>query len=291
MDDFDRLRPQEPYITPPVDPYFDRQPRSPVPWIAFAVVAVLILAAVWWFAPRTSHSPAEAVGRTPVVDDTVVERPIADPTRLGVGEPDPNLPALGALDGYVRPLLSALSLRPELVALLASDDLVRRFVVSVEAVARGASPAGQVRAVAPKGSFLVRQQGNEYVIDPASFARYEGMVEMVEDLDPQRLARLYGQMKPRLEEAYAELGVGGTFDGTITRALAHLLATPVPATPPRVEPARGTNYVYTDARLEELSPAQRHLLRLGPERARRVQAHLRAFALALGIPANQLPAP
>ena len=43
-------------------------------------------------------------------------------------------------------------------------------------------------------------------------------------LDPERLARIYGRLKPRLEEAHAELGVEGTFDrlgrsGTAERSL------------------------------------------------------------------------
>ncbi len=148
------------------------------------------------------------------------------------GQPDPNLPALGNLDGYVRPLLAALSSRPELAALLASDGLVRRFAVSVEAIARGASPAGQVRAVAPRAPFQVQQEGGHMVVNPASYERYDGLVALVEDMEPGQLARLYGRLKPRLEEAYAELGAGGTFDDAMTRTIRHLLATPaLPAAP------------------------------------------------------------
>ena len=55
-----------------------------------------------------------------------------------------------------------------------------------------------------------------------------------------------------------------------------------------MQPARGTNYAYADERFEGLSAAQRQLLRLGPDRARRVQERLRAFGIALGIPADQL---
>ena len=217
-----------------------------------------------------------------------MERPVPQVQGLGVGAPDPNLPPLSNLDGYVRPLLAVLSSRPELAALLASDGLVRRFAVSVEAIARGASPAGQVRAVAPRAPFKVQQRGGELVIDPASYARYDGLVRLVEDMEPGQLARLYGRLKPRLEEAHAELGAGGTFDDTMTRAIQHLLAAPLPPPDARMQPAGGTNYAYDDERFEGLSAAQRQLLRLGPDRARRVQERLRAFGIALGIPADQL---
>ena len=75
----------------------------------------------------------------------------------------------------------------------------------------------------------------------------------------------------------------------MTRALAHLLETPeVPATA-RLRQGKGTNYVYADPTIERLSPAQRQVLRLGPDGARRVKATLRAFATALGVPPDRLP--
>jgi hypothetical protein len=47
---------------------------------------------------------------------------------------------------------------------------------------------------------------------------------------------------------------------------------------------------YEDPGLEDLSPAQKQLLRMGPANVRRVQRQLRALAQALGIPSNRLPA-
>ena len=198
------------------------------------------------------------------------------------------VPSLAEMDGYVRPLLSALSSRPELAALLASDDLVRRFVVSVDAIARGASPARQVRAIAPRSPFTVATTRDGLVADERSYARYDGLVALVEDIDPAALARLYGRLEPRLEEAYAELGTGTTFSDALQRALVHLAQTPTLQSVPRLQPAGGINFAYADPRLEELSAAQRQLLRLGPSRAARVQSRLRAFALALGVPERDL---
>jgi hypothetical protein len=67
-----------------------------------------------------------------------------------------------------------------------------------------------------------------------------------------------------------------------------LLSTPIPADSLRVEP-RGIGYGYVDPRLEQLSGAQKQLLRLGPRNARLVQDSLRRIALAMGIPADRLP--
>ena len=287
MDDFDRLRGSDDGRDALEEPLSNYQPRSRVPWIGLILLLTAVAIGLWWWAPRTPTPPAPMDAPSPV--PAASERPPVPRSGLGIGDPDPALPGLGDLDGYVRPILAALSSRPELVALLASDDLVRRFVVSVETVARGASPAGQVRAVAPRGTFRVTTVNGVTVVDPASYARYDGLVRMVEDLEPERLARIYGRLKPRLEEAHAELGVGGTFDEFMERAIRHLLDTPDPPASARVQTGKGTNYVYSDPALEGLSAAQRQLMRLGPTRATRVKAHLRRFAEALGIPPERLP--
>ena len=57
--------------------------------------------------------------------------------------------------------------------------------------------------------------------------------------------------------------------------------TPIPDGPVAVT-ARGGVYGFADPRLEALSPAQKLLLRSGPDNARRVQTQLSAIAAALG---------
>ena len=103
-------------------------------------------------------------------------------------------------------------------------------------------------------------------------------------------AKLYGTLKPRIEEANSELGApAGSFDATLERAIVQLLQTPVVTTPIRVEPAGGIGYRYSDDRLEALTSSQKQLLRMGPDNVRMVQKALRDMALALGIPASRLP--
>jgi hypothetical protein len=75
----------------------------------------------------------------------------------------------------------------------------------------------------------------------------------------------------------------------LERAIVLLLETPVQEDPVRVEP-RGIVYGFADEDLEDLTPAQKQLLRMGPRNARVVQTTLRAIALALGIPSERLPA-
>lgn len=286
--DLDHLRAQPGDYERPLDPVTDPPAISRVAWIGFLALLVVVAVGLWvWM--RQVTPAAEPVAAAAPAEPVPEERPVAA-TGLGIGDADPNLPALSDLDGYVRPLLAALSRHPELAALLTTDDLVRRFVVSVEAISRGATPARQVAVIAPDRPFAVRNEGGASVIDPRSYARYDGLVRLVDDLDAEQLARLYGRLKPRLEEAHAELGVSTTFDETMTRALAHLIDTPPAPAAARVVPGKGTNYLYADAGLEGLSAAQRQVLRLGPDGSARVKAKLRAFAAALGVPPARVSA-
>ena len=109
------------------------------------------------------------------------------------------------------------------------------------------------------------------------------------ELDAEGAAKLYATLKPRIEEAYDDLGFPDTsFDEPLERAIVTLLQVPVLDEEPAVV-ARGVGYAYADARLENLTAAQKQLLRMGPRNVRLIQAKLEEIARALGIPAERLP--
>jgi hypothetical protein len=102
---------------------------------------------------------------------------------------------------------------------------------------------------------------------------------------------LYATLRPRIEEAYRDLGYPDQpFDRTLQRAIVMLLDTPDVNGPVRVEP-KGIGYAFADHLLEALSGPQKELLRTGPRNVRVIQAKLRDIAVALGIPAGDLQLP
>ena len=160
-EDFDRLRARDDTREPLAGPRRQHTRDNRLAWIGLIVlVAVVVGACGGGHRARPSPRPRPSAGCRP---RRWWSARCLRYKGSASGQPDPNLPPLGNLDGYVRPLLAVLSSRPELAALLASDGLVRRFAVSVDAIARGASPAGQVRAVAPRAPFKVQQRGGELV--------------------------------------------------------------------------------------------------------------------------------
>ena len=266
----------------------DQEPQRRRTRLAVAGIAVLIAVLAiggwyWWSQDDDTRTVATTTGG----ENSGALANQVEP--LGTAAPPIDLPPLDALDPVLRSMLQALSARPELARLLATDDLLRRFVVSVENIGRGVSPVRQLSGVSVDGGFSVERPYSDTAISPASFARYDGLSSTVAELDVAALARIYGQLRPRIDEAYAELGGEGTFDTAMERAIVHLLEVSPDLGRGQVRPVKGTTYAWTSTDAENLSSAQKHLLRMGPGNARKVQATLRQFAQALGISAERLP--
>jgi hypothetical protein len=214
---------------------------------------------------------------------------VTQPQPLGDAGPAIVVPPLDDSDALVRELVRAISAHPVTAAWLATDGLIRNFTVVAVSIAEGRTPAADLRVLRPSSSFSVIERGDELVIDPRSYQRYNALAAAAEATEPAGAARVYAMLKPRIEEAHGELGFSSIpFDRTLERAIVLLLETPVVDDPVRVEP-RGIGYGFADPKLEDLAPAQKQLLRMGSRNVRAIQASIREIAIALGIPPQRLP--
>jgi len=270
------------------------EPSAPLPpedtgsgiWavIAAAIAVLAAAGAYYWY----QREPAPA--STPA---TASQPRAAAPAPRGPGEPgeDIPLPPLDESDGTVRQLVRRLSAHPAVAAWLATDGLIRNFTVVTVNIANGGHPERQLRRLAPSDPFLTRGAEGHQTIDPRSYARYDDIADAVSAIDARGAARLYATLKPRIEEAYAELGEPtASFDDVLERAISELLRVPIVQDPIAVRP-KPMSYAYADARLEALTPPQKHLLRMGAKNVAMIQAKLREIAGYLGIAASSLPPP
>jgi hypothetical protein len=164
---------------------------------------------------------------------------------------------------------------------LATDNLIRQMANVIDRVSRGLSPAPEVAVLRPQGDFDVTR-GKEVTVSPANFRRYDGLASVVESLDAKAVVEAYRTIHPRLDEAYRALGrTEGGVDHAIDVALQTLIDTPVPVEPVRVISGKDATYVFADDKYEQLQPAQKQLLRMGPDNIRRIQARLREIQALL----------
>ncbi len=243
--------------------------------VPIAVGGVLILALLgggaWWMwrtPPATDTTPAAV---------TATEAPIAPPP-----PPPVALPPLDEMDGFLRPLLSALSNRPELARWLATDDLVRQLAAAIDQASQGDNPAGGFKELAPRSGLAVTRRNNRRSIDPAGYRRYDGLVTTVTSIDASAVARIYQTIRPRLNQAYQNMGhPGGDVDTAVQQALDILLDTPVVKGPVMLVEGTGARWAYEDDKLESLTPTQKQLIRMGPAHTDAMLVWLRALQAGL----------
>jgi Protein of unknown function (DUF3014) len=279
LDDMDLNSPQSPGSPEPPRP----RNLSKVGLVVSLVVVAGLVAALWVYRANQSHRAA------PVPQTPVPARAEQAPTPLGGAESTRPLPALGELDQFIRDAVSQISTASAVAIWLGTDHLAEQFTSIVQGVADGRAPMRQLARLRPAKPFAVLERGGRTIIDAASYRRYDSIAEAVASFDPLACSRLYGTLKPRLREAYSALGIpDSTLDAAVERAVVALLETPVGSGEVAVEP-RGALYAFADPRVEALTPAQKLLLRTGPDNARRIQARLREIGVALGIPPERLP--
>lgn len=245
--------------------------NKPIAIIAVALVAI-VAGGAWWMS-----RPAPAADATPQAV-TSTEAPIDKPA----APPPVALPPLDQMDGFLRPLLLALSSRPELARWLATDDLVRQLAMAIDQASTGASPARDFKVIAPESKFVTAGSGERRTTDPASYRRYDGLVQTVTSIDASRVAQIYKTIRPRLNDAYRGMGhAEGNVDAAVLKTIDILLDTPAVKQPIAITVGSGAGWAYADDDLEGLAPTQKQLLRMGPAHADAIKVWLRALRNAL----------
>ena len=270
--DFDLEKAAAPGDVPPPPP------RNQLPVAALIVAAVLLfgLSAAYVFLRRpASETPAPAN----------VTKPAPAP---GVQE-QVALPPLDEMDPVVRELVRKLSSHPVVSAWLTTDSLILNLVAVTSRVANGVTPVAELKSVGPVPRFVTRTVRDRTYIDRSSYRRYDRYAQAVSTLDARGVAELYNTLKPRIKEGYGRLTSGDdSFDPVLERAIVDLLKVPVVDGEVELYP-HGTVWAFADPQLQDMSAAQKQLLRMGPQNVRTVQSKLREIATGLGIPASRLP--
>src|SRR4051812_25560292 len=105
-------------------------------------IAVILSGGAWWMS-RPGARPANSTPKAV----TSTEAPIDTPA------PPVNLPPLDQMDAFPRPVLAALSSRPEKAQWLATDDLVRQIAMALDRAGAGDTPSRDFKVLAPASPF------------------------------------------------------------------------------------------------------------------------------------------
>jgi hypothetical protein len=276
-------------------------------WL-IALLLIVLAAAAYYYVMVYESSVEETP--PPPIPTAAVERPVPEPEPVLVEPaeevievgPGPEmvdetiaLPPLAESDDLVLESISGLAGEASMMRFFVSDNVVSRFVASVDALTSRQVP-GQIMVVRDlEGKFVAtaneqpdivirNSEGDpipQFVLNPANYKRYDSQVEMFEALDTQELIALYRDFTPLSQQAYVELGYpDGDFSARLIEVIDSLLSTPEISEPPRLIKPEAF-YLYTNPDLEALPAGQKALLRMGPMNAQRVKAKLREIRAAL----------
>ena len=234
--------------------------------IGGGLIVLLLGGGAWWMSREAA--PANVTPAAVTATEAAITAP----------PPPAPLPPLDGMDPLMRSLLGALSARPELARWLATDNLVQQLAAAIDKASQGKSSSREFKAIAPSGPFVIARVGGGRTIDPAGYRRYDGLVDTVTSIDASAVARVYKTIRPRLNEAYSNMGhPGGDINRALNQALDTLIATPVVRQPIAVVEGSGARWAYADPKLESLTQTQKQLLRMGPDHVDALLVWLRAL--------------
>jgi hypothetical protein len=225
-----------------------------------------------------SHTVASS---KPLSKPTDTPHTVRPPTPISPGAPVTDLEsAAGVVQELAGGLFAAF---PEVAEWARLPEFVSQLVHAIDNIANGGSPRHYLAFLAPKQPFRAKQVADGWVIDPASYSRYDRAVAVFCAGDPASVVAAFKRLEPALDLAYRNLGyTDGRFRTSLLTAAGEMLAVPVPTGPVYVVTG-GPTYSFADPTLQAQSDARKHLLRTGPENTRKVQARIRALAAALKV--------
>jgi hypothetical protein len=274
------------------------RPRREAPVGTLIVIALLALAAAffgWRFYQQQKQLEPVPVAAAPNDGPAPAPAPAPQPESLepknpmdGIALPDAGLPTVADSDARVMKALVDLFGSKNVAGFLQFDGIVRRFVATVDNLARERAPASAWPVQPTKQRFITEGQGERQAIAANNAARYNAIVLFAESVDPGKAAKVYARLYPLFQQAYEELGYPGRyFNDRLIAVIDHLLQAPEPQGPVQVRlvEVKGNvpsqrpwvRYEYVDPKLESMSSGQKIMVRMGPENERKMKASLRGF--------------
>lgn len=283
MDNFDNNRPE-----------YSQTSASKRPMqIAILIIAVGLLIVGGWWLMRPSEAPAPEIETVPMesTQEFVEPEPIAEPespkdpiveTESSTPvEPAKPLPSLDNSDEFVREEVLALNNTEPVKQWVQATDLIKRSTAVIDGITQGVMLRKFLPVKAPAGKFATQKVGEQYFIDANNYQRYDTMVSLLTNTDPAKAAKSITTMEPLFEEAFAAQGYEDrTFKDALIEAIDQMLATPIYQEPPELK-LESVYFKFADDDIENMSDAQKQLIRSGPKNTQKVQQYLQKLRAEL----------
>ena len=261
------------------------------PWAVIAIIIAAILAFVIYYYVIAADETANITVTPTVIVPAPEPEPVLEAEAIPaliepemVAEPEPELeveeasieiepeiilPTLDNSDSWFSTKLPSLTWRKELLKLMVTEDMIRRFVVFTDNFSQGTLAYDHAPLVTPKAKFTAletkTESGTKWQWEESNTRRFSLYVDLLRSMDSEMLIQWYLELKPLIDEAYEELGYpDDDFTQVLHGAITKVLDMEIQKIQPEL--ARpSVMYKYKDQSLESLDEAEKLLLRLGKE--------------------------
>jgi len=254
-----------------------------LPLIIF-IITVIVIIIGWFFSKgevvvpvHIEESKKESVVKIktdivePIVLAPIIEDEVLIEEELPKEEIKSYLPMLNESDNWLKDKLPTLTWRKELLKLVIDDDMIRRFVVFTDNFSQGIVAYEHSPFIIPNTVFSPDKENvsfennqNVWQWSESSSKRFGLYVELLRSFDSANLVQWYMEIKPLIDEAYAELGYDDDFTNVLQDAITRVLDMELPKSSMAIiRPS--VMYQYQDSTLESLPDTEKLLLRLGKE--------------------------
>lgn len=281
--------------------------------IVVAILVVLLAVALLWpssepdttpittLPPVAEINPVATEDNLPNTEDTVLIEPnISEEFTSVTPVGEANIEELAPVAEFVEPviievvpepldlsdkaikqgLITALR-APLLSTLIVNDSILANMVASVNNTAQGTLPENVSLLTPPATEFSVFKQADNQFITPESFTRYNVYAQTFAEIETEDMLALLDQYEPQIMAQFEQIALpNAQFTSTLINAINRLLDTPSVNLPIPVI-SDSAMYKFANPQLEALLPAQKQLLRMGPDNMRLVKAKLRELRTAL----------
>jgi hypothetical protein len=257
--------------------------------IPILILVILFAAGAWLFFTQEPEAVSE-LPPPPVPSTATSQLPLpesqpdvmqdfqesdAEPAEL-----PPPLPPLNESDGEIKQALAEAADSASVADYLVKDQVVSRVVVAIDALTSRQVP-GQINPVKPAGArFVVGKLGDKVVMSADNFARYDGYVALLENMDSDELLGFYQRYYPLFQQAWEENGGEGSFNDRAVEVIDNLLETPDVSGPIYLVKPEAF-YLYEDPELEAMTAGQKILVRMGSDNSAVVKQKLRELRARL----------
>ena len=266
--------------------------------IALPIAGLLVLVAIlWWgfgeslpYGSKTPETPAIAAPAEPLPEIEVVVEPTSsvEPEPEPEQEPEPEVlselpapPTLTEANGQLSSGLWTFSPSPVAATFVSAPNLIERLIAIIDNLRQGFVPYKLLPVGRPEASFSFIDDGLGVTINPKSFDRYDGLAQLISDIDTEALVSAYTAFELAANEAWDTLGYETPkLESAVLAALETVILAPETDLDARLYKVEA-NWVYEDPALEALSPLEKQLMRMGPINAERVKEKAREIRGAL----------